>query len=158
MSEPSTVLSGVPHAGVSAGFLLFLIYFDAITQIPLSLGSFMDIHVYADYLPLYRNQRAYSTRYRWSIWLGWWKPPVTLNAAKSKVMIISCRRVHFTPEVCLSLLSPTLNKWRITSIWWTHPLIGPHISTISVQVCPHLEYACAMWDFFKLATDKSVRA
>ena len=39
--------------------LLFLIYFDTITQIPLSLGSFMDI--YADYL---RNQRAYSTRYR----------------------------------------------------------------------------------------------
>ena len=31
------------HAVVSAGLLLFLIYFDAITQIPLSLGSFMDI-------------------------------------------------------------------------------------------------------------------
>ena len=43
MSEPSAVLSGVPHAVVNAGFLLFLIYFDAITQIPLSLGSFMDI-------------------------------------------------------------------------------------------------------------------
>jgi len=42
--------------------LLFLIYFDTITQIPLSLGSFMDI--YADYLLSYRNQRAYSTRYR----------------------------------------------------------------------------------------------
>ena len=39
MSEPSAVLSGVPHAEVSAGPLLFLIYFDAITQIPLSLGS-----------------------------------------------------------------------------------------------------------------------
>jgi len=62
MSEPSAVLSGVPHAVVSAGFLLFLIYFDAITQILLSLGSFMDI--YADYLLLYRNQRTYSTRYR----------------------------------------------------------------------------------------------
>ena len=45
VSEPSAVLSGVPHAVVSAGFLLFLIYFDAITQnlILLSLGSFMDI-------------------------------------------------------------------------------------------------------------------
>ena len=68
------------------------------------------------------------------------------------------------------------NKWRITSTWEfsrTHPLIGPHISTISGQgqdiqsdyilyrtfathsnsssllqlyvlVHPHLEYACAM--------------
>jgi len=65
---------------------------------------------------------------------------VTLNAAKSKVMIISCRRVHSTPEVW---------KRRITSIWWNHPLIGPQISTISVQVRPHLEYTCSMWDLIK---------
>ena len=47
----SAVVSGVPLGSV-LGPLLFLIYFDGITQVPLSLGSFMDL--YADDLLLYR--------------------------------------------------------------------------------------------------------
>ena len=53
-------MSGVPQRSV-LGPLLFLTYFDTITQIPLSLGSFMD--VYADDLLLYRiihDQRYFN--------------------------------------------------------------------------------------------------
>jgi len=53
-------MSGVPQGSV-LGLLLFLIYFDTITQVPLSLGSFMDI--YADDLLLYciiHDQRDFN--------------------------------------------------------------------------------------------------
>jgi len=60
----------------------------------------------------------------------------TLNAAKSKVMVISGRSVGSPPEVCLSLLSQPLEQvenYKYLGVLLTSSLIGPHTSTISVQ-------------------------
>jgi len=70
---------------------------------------------YADDLPLYDiipEQRDFipsSTWYRVSAWVDG-NHLTLVNAAKSKVMIISRRRVRSTPEGCLSLLSQPLKQ------------------------------------------------
>ena len=84
----------------------------------------MDIN--ADDLLLYRIIHDWRDIDQVSDWVD--ENHLTLNAAKSKVMVISRRRVHSTPEVCLSLNSQPLENYKYLGIlfelipyyWSTH--------------------------------------
>ena len=97
--------SGVPQGSV-LGPLLFLIYFDGITGVSLSLGSSMDL--YADDLLLYRIIRDQSDFISLQIdidkvadWIG--ENDLSLNISKCKSMVISRKRIRSVPEESLQL-------------------------------------------------------
>ena len=79
----------------------------------------MDIN--ADDLLLYRIIHDWRDIDQVSDWVD--ENHLTLNAAKSKVMIASRRRVHSTPKYVSPFSVNPLNKWRITRTWGSLELI-----------------------------------
>ena len=109
-SELATVYSGVPQGSV-LGPLLFLIYFDGITQIPITRGSFRDL--YADDLLLYRvirEQRDFTFLQSDIDSVADWIDGnfLTLNGSKCKMMVISRRHQQSLPEQGLFLQNEPL--------------------------------------------------
>ena len=102
-SESTTVVSGVPQGSV-LGPLLFLIYIDSITSVPLSEGS--KISLYADDMMLYKPisssadltnlQKDVDSIFEWSC-----SNFMVFNVTKCKSMLLSCKRNVTTPTLTL---------------------------------------------------------
>ena len=103
-SESTTVISGVPQGSV-LGPLLFLIYSDSITSVPLSEGS--KISLYADdmmymYKPVSSNvdltnlQKDVDSIFEWSC-----SNFMVFNVTKCKSMLLSHKRNVTTPTLTL---------------------------------------------------------
>ena len=109
-SKPLSVISGVPQGSV-LGPLLFLIYINGITELPLSPES--KLVMYADDILLYRPIRQASDYQRLQQdveALGKWANDnyLTFNPSKSKAMVFSRKRHPVQAPSYLSLNGSTL--------------------------------------------------
>ena len=111
-SESMPVLSGVPQGSV-LGPLLFLIYIDGITSIPIS--SYTKIVLYADDLLLFRpisQQEDFTTLQRDIMAIEQWvlDNHLTFNTSKCSYMMLSRKRFPTTPLHPLMLSGLHLNE------------------------------------------------
>ena len=172
--ESMPVLSGVPQGSV-LGPLLFLVYIDGITSIPIS--SYTKIVLYADDLLLFRlisQQDDFTTLQRDIMAIEQWvlDNHLTFNKSKCSYMMLSRKRFPTTPLHPLMLNG--LHLMQQSGIWCTSLSWTPHITSVCSKakqilgllyrkfynhaegdtlkqlylslIRPHLEYACPVWD------------
>ena len=123
------VISGVPQGSV-LGPLLFLIYINGVTEIPLNDGCML---LYADDILLYRQIQS-SSDYQllqqdidaMETWFS--QNNLELNASKCKYMVISRKRQHHQPMNQLTISNALLEKvsdfkylgvWLSDNLTWT---------------------------------------
>ena len=181
VSESTTVISGVPRGSV-LGPLLFLIYIDSISSVPLTEGSKMSL--YADDMMLYKRitsssdatnlQKDVNSIFNWSC-----NNSMVFNVAKCKSMLLTRKRHATTPTLTLDGCSlEFVKEYKYLGIlistdlsWKRHieeicvkakKLVGMLYQKFSnqyimarlyvSQLRPHLEYAAQVWNPY-LATD-----
>ena len=137
-SDVTQVLSGVPQGSV-LGPLLFLIYIDEISSIPLSSGSSRVI--YADDVCIYRPisscsdfryvQEDVETVEEWSA-----ENFLNLNPSKCKYMLISRKRIPNVPDVPLLLGNCPLQ--RVSVFKYLGVLLSEDMSW-----SPHVQTVCS---------------
>ena len=112
-SLDTPVLSGLPHAGLCAGPLLFLVYIDDVSDVLLSDRS--TLNLYADDMLLYKPVKSIEDIHHLQMdidcicdWMNY--NNLTLNPTKCKTMMISRRRNSVKPHAQFTLNSSPLEQ------------------------------------------------
>ena len=134
-SAPLPVISGVPQGSI-LGPLLFLIFIDGITRVPLSNGTML---LYADDLLLYRAIRDYQDimyiQQDINLLQSWIQENcLQFNALKCKYMLISRKRqplVLHAPLTINDLAIERVDHFKYLGVWLSHNLTwNKHIEEI----------------------------
>jgi len=126
-STCSRVISGVPQGSV-LGPLLFVIYMDGITQVPLQDGTFLLL--YADDILLYRRVRGqedFLLLQQDIVALEQWlqQKHLQLNTAKCRYMVLSRKRHPSQPEQQLNICGMPMERvheYKYLGVCLTHNL------------------------------------